>query len=166
MLPIVILIIALGWAGFALTWGRDRMRSNNDFRLPPDPYAVRRSSFIDVPRSEEAARVRRQQVLTGLIIAAILTFLMTRLWSIMWGLHLVVDVALISFAVAWYLRSSGARLVGASSSRPRGFNQPVPLAATESAGPVPHATAAYASVPQHAAPAPVVSGWVNSAPAS
>ncbi len=166
MLPIVILIIALGWAAFAVTWGRDRMRATSEFGLPPDPYATGRSRLFDAPRTEEAAQIRRQQVLAGLGIAAVLTFFMTRLWSIMWGLHILVDIALIAFLAAWYLRSSGGNLTRSEGGRSFGFNQPVPLADTDVARTVSKPVPVYAHASGQTTPAPVASGWVSSAPIS
>ncbi len=155
MLLLVIVIIALGWAGFAITWGRDRVRSTTGGGLMPDPYATHQSSLFDVPRTEEMARTRRQQVFAGLVVAAVLTYVMTRLWSVMWGVHLLVDVALIVFAVAWYLRSANGSLSVLGVAGPAGFNQPVTYDSIDDAAPV-------ATSQPPVSPAPVANGWVGS----
>ena len=114
MLFLVIAIIALGWAAFGLSWSRDRMYQKSRYGLPPSPY-VTQSGPLAPPRTAAMAQMRRQQVMAALIVAAVATFLLTRLWTIMWGLHILVDIALIAFGVALYMRSSN----------PRAFNQPV-----------------------------------------
>ena len=119
MLLFVVLIIALGWAAFAVTWGRDRLNSRPSFGIPPSPYDQRSSGPFAAPQTPEMARIRRQQVFAGLVGAALLTVLLAQLWTVMWGLHILVDIALVAFAVAVYARS--AKL----SSAPRSFNEPV-----------------------------------------
>lgn len=106
MLLLVIVVIALGWVVFAALWVRDQMRAQPASGLIPSPYESVRKSRYGAPRTEEAALVRRQQVLVGLVVAAVLTFFLTRMWSIFWGLHVVVDLLLVAFAAAWYLRSA------------------------------------------------------------
>lgn len=141
MLFLVIVVIALGWLAFAASWARDRTKATPNLGFIADPYLARKASPFDAPRTEVAARTRRQQVFSFLIVAAVLTFFMTRLWSIMWGLHLLADVALVVFGAAWFLRSSDRPLIGEGTWRTAGFNQPVrePVVA-----------------------APVAHGWVNS----
>ena len=66
-------------------------------------------SRFGAPTTAEMARVRRQQVLVGLVMAAIVTFFLTRLWPLLWALHILVDIALIAFAVAMYMRAANAQ---------------------------------------------------------
>lgn len=113
MLFLVIGIIALGWAAFAFSWSRERRNEKSRYGLPPSPY-ITNSGPLAPPRTAAMAQMRRQQVLAALIVAAVLTYFLTRLWSIMWGLHILVDIALVAYGIALYMRSLN----------PQVFNQP------------------------------------------
>ena len=102
MLFLVILIIALGWAGWFWSWGRDRMLSNNGLGIVPNPFAPRPVSPLSAPRTASMARRRRREVLGALALAALVSFLLARAWSLLWTLHVLVDLALIAYAAAVY----------------------------------------------------------------
>lgn len=134
MLFLVIVVIALGWAAFAFSWSRDRLNAKAGFGLPPSPYAVH-SSPMSAPRTASTARMRRQQVLSALIVAAVLTFFMARLWSVLWGLHIIVDLALVAFAAALYARSLNPGVFEAQTEASHGVSQPS-RSIPQTAGPV------------------------------
>ncbi len=109
MLFFVIAIIALGWAVFGLSWSRERMNAKARYGLPPSPY-VTRTGPLSPPRTAAMAQMRRQQVLAALVVAAVGTYFLTRLWSVMWGLHILVDVALVGYGIALYMRSQNPQV--------------------------------------------------------
>lgn len=102
MLYLVILVIALGWAGWFWSWGRDRFVSNTGLGLPPSPLAPRPPSALAPPRNATMARRRRREVLGALALAALLSFLLARAWSPVWAMHLLIDVALAGYSWAVY----------------------------------------------------------------
>ena len=108
MLFLVILVIALGWAGWAWAWGRDRYISGAGMGLPVSPISGRPPSALGAPRTPGMARKRRREVLAALVVAALLTLLLARAWSVIWALHLLVDIALITYGWAVYTLESGA----------------------------------------------------------
>jgi len=114
MLFLVILVIALGWAGWAWAWGRDRYISGAGIGLPTSPISGRHPSALGAPRTPGMARKRRREVLFALAFAALLTLLLARAWSAMWVLHLLVDVALIAYGWAVYTLESAAGTHGAA----------------------------------------------------
>ncbi len=101
-----IVVIALGWLGFAVWWGRNRLSTQRSLAYAPNSYGLASSGIFAVPQTEHMARLRRQQVLSVLVGFTILTLIMTRLWSLVWVLQIAADIALIAFAVAWYARSN------------------------------------------------------------
>jgi hypothetical protein len=103
MLFLVVLIIALGWAGWFWSWGRDRFVSNNGLGLSPNPFAPRPASPLSAPRTASMARRRRREVLGALALAALLSFLLARAWSLLWTVHIAVDLALIAYAAAVFM---------------------------------------------------------------
>lgn len=48
------------------------------------------------------ARRRRREVLGALGLCALLTFLLARLWPLMWSVHVMTDLALVVYAWAVY----------------------------------------------------------------
>lgn len=102
MLFLVILVIALGWAGWVWAWGRDRMVSNAGFGLPGSPMGARSTSPLAAPRNPTMARKRRREVLVALAVAALFSLLIARSWSAFWVAHLLIDGALIAYAWAVY----------------------------------------------------------------
>ena len=171
MLFFVIAIIALGWAAFGFSWTRDRRNEKSRYGLPPSPY-ITQSGPLAPPRTAAMAQARRQQVLAALIVAAVATYFLTRLWSFMWGLHILVDVALLAFAVALYMRSLNPQVfnqpVSAGfttrldrSDRPERHNRGVEIDEPANAGWVKSSGYAGTSV-LSAAPRPPVTGVVDS----
>lgn len=118
MLFLVVLIIALGWAGWFWSWGRDRFMSNSGLGGLPDPFAARAPSVLAPPRTAAMARRRRREVLGALGLCALLTFLLARSWSPMWTLHLAIDVALLAYGWAVYSLERPAAAVTAFGERP------------------------------------------------
>ena len=104
MLLLVILIIALGWAGWFWSWGRDRYVSNSGVGLPPSPLATRPMTapmtVLSPPRTATMAKRRRREVLGALATLALLTFLLARGWSILWPLQLAVDLSFLAYGWA------------------------------------------------------------------
>jgi hypothetical protein len=117
MLFLVVLVIALGWAGWFWSWGRDRFVSNSGLGLPPDPFMARAPSAFAPPRTPAMARRHRREVLGALGLCALLTVMLARTWSPMWSLHVMTDLALVVYAWAVY-----------SLERPRLGNEPGPVA--------------------------------------
>lgn len=102
MLFLVILVIAIGWAGWFWAWGRDRYISGSGSGLPVGARLPRNSSVLATPRTASMARQRRREVLVALTVLAGLTFVLARAWSALWAVHLIVDVGLVVFAWAVY----------------------------------------------------------------
>lgn len=98
MLFLAILILALGWAGWLWAWGRDRVAANHGFA--PSPLVGRSSGRWAMPRSAAMARTRRRDVLVGLCIAAMVSFVFAQSWSVLWVAHGLVDVMLLGYAIA------------------------------------------------------------------
>lgn len=107
MAQLLVVFIALGWVAFAVWWGRNRLTARQSYGYASNSYGTQSTMFA-TPRTEHMARLRRQQVLAALVGIAILTLIMTRLWSVVWVLQIVSDLAVIAFAFAWYSRSSAA----------------------------------------------------------
>ncbi len=109
MLFLVILVIALGWAGWVWAWSRDRFISGSGIGLPGGALSGRPPSALAAPRTPTMARKRRREVLAALVVAALFTLLLARSWSVLWAVHLLVDVALIAYGWAVFtLESNGA----------------------------------------------------------
>lgn len=98
MLFLAILILALGWAGWLWAWGRDRVATNHGFAL--SPLGGRSGGRWAMPRSAAMARTRRRDVLVGLFVAAMVSFVFARSWSVLWVAHGLIDVMLLGYAVA------------------------------------------------------------------
>lgn len=130
MLFLVILVIAIGWAGWFWAWGRDRYVSGSGVGLSVGALLPRNSSALAAPRNATMARKRRREVLAALAVLAILTFLLARSWSALWAIHLVVDIGLVVYAWAVYSIENGpARALSLTSSplmtNPRMAFQPI-----------------------------------------
>lgn len=102
MLFLVVLVIALGWAGWFWSWGRDRFVSNAGLGLPPNPYAPLPVSALAPPRNAAMARRRRREVLGTLGLLALLTLLVARVWSPAWVVNVPVVLAFAGYACAVY----------------------------------------------------------------
>lgn len=124
MLFLVILVIALGWAGWFWSWGRDRYVSNTGVGLPPNPFAPRSPSALAPPRTPQMARRRRREVLGVLALVALLTFLLARAWSLMWTVQVLADVAFLAYGWA-VLTLERPRLSNDSGAVARPSLQPV-----------------------------------------
>ena len=97
MLFLVVLVIALGWAGWIWAWGRDRYTASGGLGLPPSPFAVAPASRLSSPRDSAGARMRRRQVLGSAGVGLLLAFLIARAWSPMW----VPTIGIAAF-LGWY----------------------------------------------------------------
>jgi len=102
MLFLVVLVIALGWAAWFWSWGRDRLVSNPGLGLPTDLFAKDPPSAFGPPRTAAMARRRRREVLGALGLCVLLSLLLARSWSPMWSVHLLADGALAAYAWAVY----------------------------------------------------------------
>lgn len=111
MLFLVILVIALGWAGFFWSWGRDRFVSNAGLGYPPNPFAPAPVSALAPPRTAAMARRRRREVLGALGLLALLTFLIARSWAPMWVINVPVVLAFAGYGWAVYSIERGPREV-------------------------------------------------------
>lgn len=100
MLFLAVLVIALGWAGWIWAWGRDRFLSNRGFGPVSGTLGGRPSSAFSTPRTMSMARKRRRDVLIALAIAALLTLLLARAWSVLWIAHLLIDAAIVVYGLA------------------------------------------------------------------
>lgn len=100
MLFVVILVIALGWAGWFWSWGRNRYVSNAGLGLLPNPLAPRPMTALSPPRTATMARRRRREVLGALALLVMLTFLLARAWSLLWTLQVLVDVSFLAYGWA------------------------------------------------------------------
>jgi hypothetical protein len=100
MLFIVVLVIALGWAGWFWSWGRDRFVSNSGLSLAPNPFAPRPVSPLSPPRTAAMARRRRREVLGALALLALMTLLIARVWTPFWTVQILIDVALVTYGWA------------------------------------------------------------------
>jgi len=100
MLFLVILMIALGWAGWLWSWGRGRYVSNAGLGLPGNPLAPRPMTALSLPRTANMARRRRREVLGALALLVLLTFLLARAWSFLWTLQVVADVSFLAYGWA------------------------------------------------------------------
>ena len=100
MLFLVVLVIALGWAGWFWSWGRDRFVSNSGLGLPPSPFAPRPISPLSPPRTAAMARRRRREVLGALCLMALMSFLIARAWTPFWTVQLLIDLALLTYGWA------------------------------------------------------------------
>ena len=118
MLFLVVLIIALGWAGWIWAWGRDRFMSNRGFGIAPGPLSGRSASAFGAPRTASMARKRRREVLVALGVSAVLTLLLARGWSALWILHIAIDLALIAYGWAVYNIEQGHPASGRSDGPP------------------------------------------------
>ncbi len=98
MLFLAILVLALGWAGWLWAWGRDRVAANHGFA--PIPLGGRSSGRWAMPRSAAMSRTRRRDVLVGLCIAAMVSFVFARSWSMLWVAHGLIDVLLLCYGIA------------------------------------------------------------------
>ncbi len=125
MLYFVVLVIALGWAGWFWSWSRDRFLSNSGLGLPPSPLAPRPPSAFAPPRNAAMARRRRREVLGALALAALLTFLVARAWSPMWLMHVLIDFALLGYGWAVLNFERGPRPARADTGFMRPRLQPV-----------------------------------------
>ena len=116
MFLITVSFIALAWIGLGLWYAKERLVSPRGFEVGSAPYTYTQPrpqsvgldnvrTSLAPPRSAYQARVRRQQVLVGLIALVVLTLLLTRLWWWMWVPQIVADAALVAFAVGLYQRS-------------------------------------------------------------
>lgn len=103
MLFFVILIIALGWAGWFWAWGRDRYVSKSGLGLPPSPFGPQPQSPLGAPRTSVRARRRRREVLAALATGVLLSFLIARNWSPMWLVTIGLLGALVAYGRAVYL---------------------------------------------------------------
>ena len=100
---IVVLVIALAWIGALWTWTRDRVLVGGRDQLSPLPFGApprSASGPLAAPRTAAMARRRRREVLTGLALLAVTTFVLARAWSSLWALHLLVDAALLTYGYA------------------------------------------------------------------
>jgi hypothetical protein len=100
MLFLVVLIIALGWAGLFWSWGRGRFVSNSGFDLHSNPFAPRSTSPLAPPRTAVMARRRRREVLGALGLMALITLLVARAWTPFWTMQVLVDLALLVYGWA------------------------------------------------------------------
>lgn len=97
MLFLIVLFIALGWAGWLWAWGRDRYTSVSGLGLPPSPFAAPPASRLSAPRNQNGARQRRREVLGSAVVAFFLCLLLARSWAPMW----LPTVGSLAFLV-WY----------------------------------------------------------------
>ncbi len=103
MLFFVILIIALGWAGWFWAWGRDRYVSQSGLGLPPSPFGPQPHGPLGTPRTLGRARRRRREVLAALVTGIVLSYLIARSWSPMWVATLGLIIATGLYGRAVYL---------------------------------------------------------------
>ena len=97
----VVLVIALGWAGWLWAWGRDRYVSG-DLGLPPNPFAAAPTSRLAAPNTQSKARQRRREVLGTLAVVTLLSILLARAWSLMYVIAFASLCASLSYAWAVY----------------------------------------------------------------
>ncbi len=110
MLFLVVLLIALGWAGWLWAWGRDRYVSGSSLGLPPNPFAAAPTSRLAAPNDRIGARRRRREILGTLAVVALISLVLARAWTPMWAVTAVSVVALLSYGWAVYrLEAGGAR---------------------------------------------------------
>ena len=83
MLFLVVILIALGWAGWLWAWGRDRYVAG-DLGLPPNPFISPPASRLAAPNSWSGARQRRREVLGTLALCCVLGAVLAQAWSPMW----------------------------------------------------------------------------------
>ena len=105
MLFLVILCIALGWASLAWSWARQAMSSGYGIGIP---LSGATHSRWGVPRDREMARRRRRDVLTALVVAAVVTLIFAQTWAGLLAVHLIVDCALVAYGWAVYRLEVGA----------------------------------------------------------
>lgn len=98
MLFLAILVLALGWAGWLWAWGRDRVASN--YGLSSRAIGSVSHSRWATPRSASDARTRRRDVVVGLLVGALVSFVLAKSWSALWVLHGAFDIGLVSYGFA------------------------------------------------------------------
>lgn len=104
----VVLLIALGWAGWLWAWGRNQLIERNGLGLPPSPLGPPTTSRFGVPQNPTDARQRRRQVLAGLALGLITSVVLARAWAPLWALAVGCAFLLGWFAVAVYQVESGS----------------------------------------------------------
>ena len=115
MLFFIVVVIALGWAGWLWSWGRDRYVSTPGLGLPPNPFGPTPTSRFGAPQSRSHARRRRREVLGSLVVGVLISFLLSQAWALLWAVTVVGAFLLGWYAVAVYqLENGGDRSIGAS----------------------------------------------------
>jgi len=107
MLFLVVLVIALGWAGWFWAWGRDRYTAGTSMGLPPSPFNAPPASSLGPPRNAVSARRRRREVLGTVSAGVLVSFLLSLAWTPMWFLTLSLFAFLCWYALAVYRLENG-----------------------------------------------------------
>lgn len=125
MTLVIVVFIALGWAGWFWAWGRDRYRSGNGLGVglgaplgsvvPAPPRGA--SGLLAAPRTAASARRRRREVLAALASASVLSFWIASKWSPFSAVTVILVMAFGLFAWATYQLEAPTNASGAPAPR-------------------------------------------------